>query len=146
MEGEEIAVQRSLSDVDPDRWNELAPRNLRFSYQWLSSVAGPFRVDSAFGLATSQEQPVGGFAAYKISAETFFLQNPPRIALADALDPLIGDFYTDEERARAHALREEVHGMLPALYPSAVCVCPFGYRVALETRDKAPRLLGELLE
>lgn len=142
-----VRVVRTLDDVEPDAWNDLNPRNFRFSYDWLSYIArGPFDAESAFAFVEEDVRYVGAFAAYAIRPEHFFLLNPPQIMLGDGLDALIGDYYTDEERQRAARLREDAREIAAASYPCAVCVSPFGYRVAIETRPERVDTLKLLLE
>ncbi|MDQ3822556.1 MAG: GNAT family N-acetyltransferase [Actinomycetota bacterium] len=142
-----IRVLRSLDDIDPGRWNALNPASFRFSHPWLSYVAaGPFDAEPAFAVAEEDGAYVGGFAAYLIREEHFFLINPPKIVLDDGLDALVGDFYSEEEHERAAALRDELRELREASYPCAVCVSPFGYRVALETRRGRGDVLVGLLD
>lgn len=140
-------ITLSLRDLDRARWDALNPDNFRFSYAWLSHIAaGPFDAKSAYAVCERDGTYAGGLAAYLIQPEHFFLINPPRIFLGDGLDELIGDYYDSGERERAAQLRERLLSLAQECYPCAVCVSPFGYRAAVETRPGHADAVQDLLE
>ncbi|MDQ3821698.1 MAG: GNAT family N-acetyltransferase [Actinomycetota bacterium] len=142
-----VRTLRSLDEIDPVRWNALSPGNFRLSYDWLAYVeAGPFDAARVFVVAEEEGAYVGGFATYLIRPEHFQLVNPPLSVLGDGLDPLLWDYYDAAERERVAALRAELRATAAAAYPCAVCVSPFGYRVAIEAPAGRDDVLRALLE
>jgi predicted N-acyltransferase len=133
-DGLRVVVRESISTIDSAVWNGFFPDAFRSTHAWLTSVAGAFEATSAFLLAEEDGVAVGALAAYLLGEGTFFMLDAPRLTMADALDPLIGEYYTPDERARAADLRSLVAGRLPDSYPCAVCVSPFGYTAPVAAR------------
>jgi uncharacterized protein len=146
------AIYRSIEEMGPERWDGVDPQGgFYLASPWLQTIAGTIALDglpdSAFVVAERPgEGPVAGLAAYQVSKDAFFLQNPPQLLLGDEAVGEETPFQSPEERARSARLRAALADLLGQSYPSAVCSVPYVFLAAVKARVASAEVYGQLLD
>lgn len=131
----QLCISRTIADIDPALWRELDQgRSFYLSYDWLHSIEGVLTPDSFYLIVYSGDarQPLAALPCYLISNEsTYLFFNVPKLLFSQESITTAGQFLSSEESSCLNELATTSHAYLQALYPTLICVAPYGYISAI---------------
>jgi len=131
----QLSISHTITDIDSALWQELDQgRSFYLSYDWLHSIEGVLTPDSFYLIVSSSDthQPLAALPCYLISNEsTYLFFNVPKLLLSQESITTAGQFLSSEESSCLNELATASRLYQQALYPTLLCVAPYGYISAI---------------
>lgn len=149
-----VHIDQKIADVGYTTWQELhQERSLYLSYHWLSSVEGMLS-STCFYISIwtdSGSRPLAAIPCYLITDQnTYLFFNVPRLLLDQGSVEQACLFLPGEQGERLVQVASSLQRYQNQLYPTLICVAPYGYisavcyRLGL-TAEENQAVIGQIL-